>query len=324
MGKSHHPRRGSMQFWPRKRAKVSLARIRSWKQENKPKLLGFIAYKATMSHLIVVDNRPKSLTKGEKISMAATVVDCPPMTIAGVSLYKKTESGLKKINSFFSEKVDKSLSRKLNLPKKKVQTANLLININPNDFDDLRILAYSKPPQSVGAKKPKMLEFVLGGNKESKLSYAKEILGRELQVLDVFEDGAVVDVHGITKGKGFQGTVKRYGVPIRHHKSEKTKRGIGTLGPWTPKRVQFTVPQPGKMGYHLRTEYNKQIIKIGSDGKSVSPQGGIYGYGVINNSYLLVKGSIMGPKKMAVVLTQAIRSNQKLGKESYQLVELIK
>ena len=324
MGRSHHPRRGSLQFWPKKRAKVNLARIRSWKPESKPKLLGFIAYKATMSHLIVVDNRPKSLTKGEKISIAATIVDCPPMTIAGVSFYKKTESGLKKVNSFFFEKADKALSRKLNLPKKKVQNINPLVNANPNDFDDLRILAYSKPPQSVGAKKPKMLEFALGGSKESKLSYAKEIFGKELQVLDVFEDGTVIDVHGITKGKGFQGTVKRYGVPIRSHKAEKTKRGIGTLGPWTPKRVRFSVPQPGKMGYHLRTEYNKQIIKVGNDGKSISPLGGIHNYGMINNSYLLVKGSIMGPKKMAVVLTQAIRSNHKLGKESYQLVELIK
>ena len=54
------------------------------------------------------------------------------------------------------------------------------------------------------------------------------MLGKEIKVEDVFESGVSVDVHGITKGKGFQGTVKRFGVPIRQHKAEKTKRGIGT------------------------------------------------------------------------------------------------
>jgi len=319
MGRSHHPRRGSMQFWPRKRAKTNLARIRSWKTENKPKILGFIAYKAMMSHTIVLDNRPKSLTKGEKISIAATVVDCPPMIIGGISFYKKTESGLKKVKSIFAEKLDKSLSKKLSLPKK-----NIKAHEYNHDFDDLRILAYSKPPKAVGTKKPKMLEFALGGNKESKLSYAKEILGKEVQVMDVFEDGTTIDIHGITKGKGFQGTVKRYGVPIRHHKSEKTKRGIGTLGPWTPKRVAYTVPQPGKMGFHLRTEYNKQIIKVGAEGKSISPAGGIHSYGMVDNHYMIIKGSIVGPKKRAVVITQAIRANKKIGKDAFQLVEMIR
>ncbi|MBI4983353.1 50S ribosomal protein L3, partial [Candidatus Woesearchaeota archaeon] len=83
MGDSHHPRRGSLQFWPRKRSKHSLARIRSWIKEPKAKPVGFIGYKAGMNHLLVIDNRPKALTKGETIAVPATIIECPPLSVCG-------------------------------------------------------------------------------------------------------------------------------------------------------------------------------------------------------------------------------------------------
>ena len=85
MPKAHNPRRGSMQFWPRKRSRHSLVRIRSWAKEKRCKPLGFIGYKAGMTHLMAVDNRPKSINKGGKISLPATIIECPPMIFVGVS-----------------------------------------------------------------------------------------------------------------------------------------------------------------------------------------------------------------------------------------------
>ncbi|MBU0457094.1 MAG: 50S ribosomal protein L3 [Nanoarchaeota archaeon] len=333
MPKAHKPRRGSTQFWPRKRSVHSVARVRSWANEIKARPLGFIAYKAGMTHIQILDNRPKSLTKGEKIIIPSTIIDCPPMTLMGVCFYQKISIGSKKITSVFSEKLVKELAKKIQLPKK---TKNKLDGVKdnknkgflessknqgfPEEFDDVRLLVHSNPKLAqIGTKKPKLMEIALGGSKEEKLNYVKENLGKDIKVEDVFAGWNSVDVHGITKGKGFQGTVKRYGVPIRQHKAEKTKRGIGNLGSWTPKRVQFTVPQPGKMGYHLRTEYNKQILKIGSDGKDVTPKSGMNHYGLIKNSYVLLKGSVVGSCNRAVVLIKSIRPNPKIVKETPQV-----
>ena len=103
---------------------------------------------------------------------------------------------------------------------------------------------------------------------------------------------------------------------IKSHKAEKTKRGVGNLGSWTPKRVQFTVPQPGKMGYHLRADYNKQILKISDKPEEINPKQGINKYGLVKNTYLLLKGSVPGPKKRALVLVGSIRPDRLMTKDA--------
>ncbi len=130
MPKAHAPRRGSMQFWPRKRAKHSLVRVRSWPQNTQSKPLAFIGYKAGMTHLFAIDNHPKSLTQNENICLPATIIDCPPMIIAGVSFYKNS----KKISQIISPKLDKNLKKKIQLPKSQSKTAKKLEDIT--DFDD--------------------------------------------------------------------------------------------------------------------------------------------------------------------------------------------
>ena len=157
---------------------------------------------------------------------------------------------------------------------------------------------------------------------ESRVENAEEYkVGQEIGLGD-FSNVPFVDVTGVSKGKGFQGTVKRYGIPIRQHKAEKTKRGIGNLGSWTPKRVEFSVALPGKMGYHLRTEYNKQLLRLGANGEEVTSTGGIIKYGVVRGAYALLKGSIIGPQRRAVVLTQSIRPNRYEVKEAPEITYL--
>ncbi len=309
MGNIRHPRRGSLQFWPRKRSKHALARPRSWVQESKTKPLAFVGYKAGMTHLMVVDNRPKSLTKGESIAVPSTIIECPPMKAVGVSFYSNTYNGLRKTASIMSAHLDKELARTIPLPKTPKTEF-------PAQFDDLRLLIQTIAPNT---KRPQLLEIGIGGTKDDKVKYAHTMLDKEININDVFQPGNSLDVHGVSTGKGFQGTVKRYGVPIRQHKAEKTKRGIATLGSWTPKRVEWTVAQSGKMGYHLRTEYNKQILKIGTQVNEVNPQGGIIRYGLVQNTYLLVKGSVVGPQKRAVVMTPSFRPNLQMTKEAPEI-----
>src|SRR5689334_22776794 len=93
MAKIHQPRHGSMQFWPRVKAKRQYANVRSWTTKSKDPLLGFMGYKVGMTHILGIDTGKNSATKGEEVVMPVTVVECPPLKIAGVRLYKKAYKG---------------------------------------------------------------------------------------------------------------------------------------------------------------------------------------------------------------------------------------
>ena len=159
MPKISHPRRGSMQFWPRSRSKHTLVRIHSWPSSSKAKPLGFICYKVGMTHIMINDNRPKSMTKGESISFPTTIIECPPMKVVGAAFYQNTSYGSKKIASVMAPQLDKNLGRKFDLPKKASKTLDQV-----SEFDDVRLLVSSVPPVSADTKKPKMLEISLGGS----------------------------------------------------------------------------------------------------------------------------------------------------------------
>lgn len=304
------PRAGSMQYWPRKRAKKVYARVRSWASSKEVKPLGFAGYKVGMTHVMVTDNRPKSTTKGEEIVMPVTIIECPPLKIASIRFYKNTINGLKLVSEVFADKLDKELERKIILPKKIKKKIEDI-----KDFDDIRLLVYTQPKlTSIGKKKPELFEIALGGSKEEKLNYAKERLGKETTVKEVLKEGQQIDVHAITKGKGMQGPVKRFGIGLKHHKSEKGRRGPGSLGGWKAQgHFMYRIAQAGKMGYNIRMEYNKWLLKI--DDK-IDKKGGFLHYGVIKNPYILVKGSIIGPIKRLVRLNYPIRANRKIPAEA--------
>ncbi|MEK6904442.1 MAG: 50S ribosomal protein L3 [Nanoarchaeota archaeon] len=285
----HWPRRGSLQFWPRVRARAQHPKIKNWAKVDASKLLGFIGFKAGMTHIIFRDNASTSVTKGMEVSMPVTVIECPPLFAHSYRLYKNTPYG--------SKLVYDSSSKKLKMP---------------DNFDYVHLLAKTNPKSTlIGKKKPNLLEIAIGGKKEEQIKKAQSSVGKEIKISDVFKDGQFIDVHAVSKGKGFQGTVKRFGVKIRQHKSEKTKRGIGTLGPWRPRHVSWRVPQSGKMGYHARTEHNKLLVKINSKPNEINPKGGFVRYGLVKNDYILVKGSVPGPVKREVILTDPTRQIRK-------------
>jgi len=310
----HGPRRGSMQFWPRNRAKRAYARVRRWliPDINETKLLGFLGYKAGMTHIIYKDNTPTSNNKGQQVSIPATIVECPPLKPLSIRFYKQNHDGLQIISEIFSPKLDKKL--KLKFSKKQTKP--------PEQFDEIKLAVYTQPKLTgIGQKNNPTIELGISGkDNNQKLEFAEQLLDKDITVDQIFKENSYVDVHGITKGKGFQGTVKRFGVKIRQHKSEKTKRGIGNLGSWTPKRVQYTVPQAGRMGYHQRTEYNKLVLKLDTDPTKINPEGGFLHYGLVKNNYIIIKGSIPGPAKRPIVLTHPKRPNKR--KYNYELIEI--
>lgn len=306
------PRRGSLAYLPRGRCKRRGGKINYWPEVNaeKPRLLGFAGYKAGMSFVYVRGVVRGNPTFGQEIHSSVTIVETPPIFICGYRGYNLKSSGSSSSMEEWAEKLPRDLTRLITTPKsnetKKVKAA-------PNSARvpvELRAIVATQPRQSgTGKKKPELFEVkAVGGSMENRLEYLKGLLGKEVQISDVFKEGEYLDIIGITKGKGFQGPVKRWGVKKKSHKSRKTVRGVATLGPWTPHYVMYTVPRAGQMGYAQRTEFNKRILKIGDDGANVSPEGGFQHYGTIKKTYVILSGSIPGSARRLVKLRSAARS----------------
>lgn len=294
----HRPRRGSLAFSPRKKAKKPVARIRSWtKNGTEPKIQSFAGYKVGMTHVAMVDDHPKRLTSGMEISMPVTIIETPPMRAIAIHAYSRDEHyGLKMISEVREGGDYSSIEGAL----------------EEGIVDEIRMIVQAMPKSITGVPKktPDYMEtMVAGGDAVARFEHAKSLLGMEYNITDIFNEGAFIDVVAITTGKGTQGPVKRWGVQLQKGKHSRTgkKRHIGNLGPWKPSYVRRTVPLMGQTGYYQRTEYNKRILKIGADGAEVTPDGGFVNYGIIRNGYVMLQGSIPGPSKRLIRMRHCIR-----------------
>lgn len=318
MGSLHRPRFGSLQFWPRKRAEKELPSL-NWRileSKNLGKtLLGTIAYKAGMCSAIVKDNTLNSLTKGKTIVIPMTILECPPLKIMGIRFYK---NGLPAFE-MLAPNLDKELKRKLKLPKKEPS-----MDVNPENFDNVHVLAYSDAKKTMIKKTPDIAEIgIKGKNAAEKFEAAKALLGKEININDVFDKNQLVDTHAVTKAKGLEGPVKRFGITFKQHKSEKGVRRPGSLGPWHPARVTFKVPISGQLGYFTRVQYNNKILDFDNIAKSKLDGKTFLNYGIINTKYCAIKGSVAGPQKRAVLLTFSSRPTKDKEKENFEVIKFV-
>lgn len=290
------PRHGSMAFWPRKRAKTQNASV-YWPQSEEKRILGVAGYKVGMTHISYIDPT-ESPTKGQEIVSAATVIEVPPVTVYGIRYYDKKNS----IGDVLTD--NETILKKAGVIKKKAKK-----EIKAEDAVDVRLLVYAQPSKTgMGKKRIEKMELGCGGkDKNEKIEFANSLLGKEAKISEVFKPGEYVDITSVTKGKGLQGAVKRYGISIQRRKATGKRRHVGTLGAFKPAYVQYTVPQAGQMGYHKRTELNKMVLKIGSNPDEINPKSGFENYGFVKNDYIVVKGSIPGPVKRLVKVRTAAR-----------------
>jgi large subunit ribosomal protein L3 len=305
------PRKGSLQFWPRKRAAKFLPSV-NWNAISSGKSLkGFICYKAGMISGYVKDNTANSMTKGKNIIIPLTILECPPLKIFSVRFYKNK----KVLTEVLSENLDKELKRVVKLPKVHEHKIDKI-----KDYDDVRVICYSQVKKTDLKKAPDLIEIGLNGSLEEKMSFIKEKLGKEISVLDLFEKNQLVDLRGLTKGQGLSGPVKRFGITLKFHKSEKGQRRPGSLGPWHPARVTFKAPMAGQLGMFTRETYNSKIIDLGkaSDQKLTN----IKNFGDVKTDYILVKGSVQGPAKRQLIITSPLRESKGTQKHNYELIEL--
>lgn len=313
MSQAHRPQKGSHGYSPRVRAKSQVPRLTSWPEGgDAPKIQGFAGYKAGMTHAIVVDYRPHSVTTNQEVQVPVTVVEVPPMRVAAVRLYKETPYGLKTITEAWAADVDERLRDRLTVPKE--GSAARIDGVEAGKVDDVRLLAYTQPARVSGIPKkvPEIMELRIGGGSiAERIAFAKGKLGTELSFADFSKTGQMVDIAAVTKGQGVQGSVVRWGVKLQGHKDSKNRRDASPLGPFQPRYIRPTVPMPGQKGYHQRTEYNKRILKVGvfdrEEADDITPRGdkglaGFLRYGRITpgNHYVLLHGSIPGPAKRLI------------------------
>ncbi|KKB34867.1 50S ribosomal protein L3 [Bacillus thermotolerans] len=117
-------------------------------------------------------------------------------------------------------------------------------------------------------------------------------VGQEVKV-DIFSEGDIIDVTGVSKGKGFQGAIKRHGQsrgPMSH--GSRYHRRPGSMGPVAPNRVFKNKLLPGRMGGEQITIQNLQVVKVDAE-----------------RNVLLVKGNVPGPKKSLVKIQSALKAN---------------
>lgn len=308
------PRFGSLQYWPRKRAKKSYARVRSWPDKKEAKPMAFIGYKVGMTHIMAINENKDAHTKGEELAVPVTIIECPPIKICSIRFYNSNNnaSQLKKEIFFKSEK---NLNKKTILPK---ENSKDLESINPDEYDNITITIYSQPSKAgFGKKKPDVVEIAIGGKNADKVEYVKQNFDKELEISTIFSENDLVDIRAVTKGKGFQGPVKRFGIGLKNHKAEKGTRQPGSLGPWVRQQhIMWKVAHAGQTGYHQRTEHNKQILKISDDVSAL--ENNFHKYGNVKSQYIIMHGSIAGPKKRAVILTTPLRNNVKKHQLSIQ------
>lgn len=134
---------------------------------------------------------------------------------------------------------------------------------------------------------------------------SKYQLGQELTV-EVFEEGEMVDVTGISKGKGFQGVIKRYNQsrgPMGH--GSQYHRGVGSLGTMRPMRVFKGKKLPGHMGHVTVTMQNLEVVAVMKE-----------------ENVILIKGNVPGAKKSLVIIKSAVKKPN-VKKEKIDLVSYV-
>ncbi len=314
MGHRRHsqPRRGSLAYLPKGRAQSMEARIRSWPKQTfeEPKLLAHAGFKAGCIQIVSIDDREKTPNFGKQLVSLGTVIVTPPMLIIGMRGYTKNHNGQHADFDVFAKDLPKEISR-------------ILKNTEGNDLESIQnsigkihdlfaVVAVIPRHSNLEQKKPYVFEIaVQGGTIEKQFTFLKELLGKEIKIDQVFESGVTVDTAAITKGKGWEGPITRWGVKKKQHKSRKSVREVGSLGPISPQYVMYTVPRAGQRGFHQRTEYDKRIMILSNTEKNefkINPAGGFKHFGFVNGDYVVLKGSVPGTYRRLIKLRSQIRN----------------
>ena len=312
MPRPRSPRKGSKSFYPRRRSSHFNGRIQHWPEVTEgPQLLGFAGYKAGMTHLFQIEDREKSPEFGQELKVPGTIIEVPPMIICAVRAYKETYDGLKVLTEVWMNEPPKEIMKLLKNTRKPdpLKEFERILAVKEKT-KEIRVIAASQPKlTSLEKNISDLVEIKVGGGGiDNQIEYVRGLLGKTIMVSQVFKPGETIDLSGVTKGKGFQGPVKRFGIRILQNKSRKTIRGVASIAPVSPRTIHPHVARAGQMGSQMRVDTGKRIILLGSDGEKVSPKGGFNRFGPIKSDYIVIKGSVQGPPKRLIRIRKTVRT----------------
>ncbi|RZR84574.1 hypothetical protein BHM03_00011427 [Ensete ventricosum] len=204
------------------------------------------------------------------------------------SWYKSKKKAFTKYSKKYeSEEGKKEIQTQLEKMKKYASVIRVLAHTQVNQMDMIHLLItfncwFTSKPTILSAlffisqirkmkglkqKKAHLMEIqVNGGTVAQKVDYAYGFFEKQIPIDAVFQKDEMIDVIGVTKGKGYEGVVTRWGVTRLPRKTHRGLRKVACIGAWHPARVSYTVARAGQNGYHHRTEMNKKIYKIGKAG----------------------------------------------------------
>jgi len=308
-------------------------------------LTAFIGYKAGMTHIVRDLDKPGSKMHKKEVVEAVTIIETPPLIVIGVVGYTQTPNGLRSVASVWAQHISDEARRRFYRrwyrSKKKAFTryaknfTNHRLNIQSKirflkkHSQIVRVIVHTQMRKlKIGQKKAHIAEIQInGGSVGQKVDFAIRLFEKSVPVEGVFAENQRIDAIGATKGKGFKGVVSRWGVKKLPRKTHKGLRKVACIGAWHPARVSWAVPRAGQKGYHSRTEVNKKVYRVGkaikTEGgkqvhnnastefdltqKSITPMGGFPRYGNVEEDFVMLKGSVMGPAKRVIILRQTLR-----------------
>merc|ERR1712042_61918 len=346
---------GSLGFLPRKRCKRQNGKIKSFPKDDPSQpchVTGFVAFKAGMTHIVREVDRVGSKTHKKEVVEAVTILETPPLVVIGIVGYVETPRGLRQLTSVWAEHLSDECKRRFykNWYKSK-RKAFSKASKKWSDEDGkksierdlekmkkyckvIRVIVHTQQ-KLIGLKQKRahIMEIqVNGGSIADKVNWAKENLEKNVSIFSVFGQDEMIDVIGITKGKGYRGVTSRWHTKKLPRKTHKGLRKVACIGAWHPARVGFSVARAGQKGYHHRTEINKKIYRMGqgvhqkdgkiirnnastdfdmSEDKTITPMGGFPHYGEVNNDFVMLLGCTMGPKKRVITLRKSLLTHTK-------------
>jgi large subunit ribosomal protein L3e len=337
-----------MGFYPKRRAARHRGKVKAFPKDDAKKpvhLTAFLGYKAGMSHVVREVDRPGAKGSREVVE-AVTIIETPPMVCVGVVGYIETPRGLRALKTVWAEHINEECKRRFyknwSKSKKKAFTRSCLkwaaddgkkeiakdLNQIKKYCQVVRIIWHTQ--QKILKKRQKkahIMEVQLnGGTISDKVDFSRDHFEKKLPIKSVFSKDEMIDMVGVTKGKGFKGVTSRWHTKKLPRKTHKGLRKVACIGAWHPSRIQYTVARAGQKGYHHRTEINKKVYDIRDgfhtkDGKmiknnaatdydiadkSINPMGGFPHYGEVKQDFVMIKGCCIGPKKRVLTLRKSL------------------
>jgi len=343
------PRHGSLGFLPKKRSRRHRGKVKTFPKDDPSKpchLTAFIGYKAGMTHVVRDVDRPGSKVHKKEVVEPVTIIEAPPMVVVGMVGYIETPRGIRTFKTLFAEHLSEECRRRFyknwyKCKKKAFTKASKKYQdeVGKKEIEKdlakmkkyctvIRLIAHTQMKMlKKRQKKAHIMEIqVNGGTIAQKVDWIYSHFEKPVSVSDVFAEDEMIDVIGVTKGKGYKGVISRWHPKKLPRKTHKGLRKVACIGAWHPARVGFSVARAGQKGYHHRTEMNKKIYRLGKgiymkDGKlvknnastefdvtekTITPMGGFPHYGEVNNDFVMIKGCCIGSKKRVLTLRKSL------------------